>query len=49
MVAKAKTKTKTISKLKSKKTYYFRIQPYKKSGKTTIYGKYSKSKKVKIK
>ncbi len=49
MVSKAKTKTTTISKLKSKKTYYFRIQPYKKSGKTTIYGKYSNVKKVKMK
>ncbi len=48
-VPKAKTRTKTISKLKRKKLYYFRIQPYKKSGKTFIYGKYSKAKKVKIK
>ena len=44
-----KTKTKTIIKLKRKKTYYFRIQTYKKSGNTMIYGAYSKAKKVKIK
>lgn len=48
-VNKSKTKTKTISKLKRKKTYYFRIQPYKQSGKTKIYGAYSKAKRVKIK
>ena len=48
-VKKAKTKNKTISKLKRKKTYYFRIQPYKQSGKTKIYGAYSKAKRVKIK
>lgn len=49
MINNAKTKTATISKLKRKKTYYFRIQPYKKSGKTKIYGAYSKAKKVKVK
>lgn len=49
LVSKAKTKTNTITKLKRKKTYYFRIQPYKKSGNTFIWGKYSKAKKVKIK
>lgn len=48
-IKKAKTKNKTISKLKRKKTYYFRIQSYKQSGKTKIYGAYSKAKRVKIK
>lgn len=48
-VSKSTIKTKTISKLKRKKTYYFRIQPYKKSGSTKIYGAYSKAKHVKIK
>ncbi len=48
-VKKVSTKTKTISKLKSRKTYYFRIQPYKQAGKTKIYGAYSKAKRVKIK
>ncbi len=48
-VKSAKAKKKAISKLKSKKTYYFRIQPYKQSGKTKIYGAYSKAKRVKVK
>lgn len=48
-VSKATAKKKTISGLKRKKTYYFRIQPYKKSGSTKIYGAYSKAKRVKIK
>lgn len=49
LIKKVSTKTKTISKLKSKKTYYFRIQSYKQVGKTKIYGAYSKEKRVKIK
>lgn len=49
LVKKANAKTKTITKLKSKKTYYFRIRPYKLSGKTKIYGAYSKTKRVKVK
>lgn len=48
-VSKGTAKSKTISKLKRKKTYYFRIQPYKQSGKTKVYGAYSKAKRVKIK
>ena len=48
-VKKANVKTKTITKLKSKKTYYFRIRPYKQSGKTKVYGAYSKAKRVKVK
>ncbi len=49
LVKKASVKTKTITKLKSKKTYYFRIRPYKQSGKTKVYGAYSKTKRVKVK
>lgn len=48
-VKKANVKTKTITKLKSKKTYYFRIRPYKQSGKTKVYGAYSKTKRIKVK
>lgn len=47
-IAKASTTKKTISKLKSKKTYYVRIRSYKKSGSNNIYGAYSLVKKVKI-
>lgn len=46
-VAKGSATSKAISKLKRKKTYYFRIHAYKKSGKATIYGAYSKVKKIK--
>ncbi|MCI9447988.1 MAG: family 43 glycosylhydrolase [Lachnospiraceae bacterium] len=49
LVSKASAKTKTISKLKSKKIYYFRIQPYKKVGDVKVFGAYSKEKHVKIK
>lgn len=49
LVSKASVKTKTISKLKSKKTYYFRIQPYKKVGDVKVFGAYSKEKHVKVK
>ena len=48
-IKNGKTKTTTIGKLKRKKTYYFRIQAYKKTGNTMIYGAYSKAKKVKVK
>ena len=48
-VPKGNAKTKSISKLKRKKTYYFRIRAYKKSGNTVIYGAYSKVRKVKVK
>ena len=41
--------TKTIRKLKKKKTYYVRIRCMKKSGMKTIYSKWSSVKKVKIK
>ena len=47
-ITKASTTKKTISKLKSKKTYYVRIRSYKKSGSNNIYGAYSLVKKVKI-
>lgn len=41
--------SKTISKLKSKKTYYFKIRAYKTVNGNKIYGPYSSVKKVKIK
>ena len=44
----AKTKF-TVKKLKKKKTYYFRVRAYKLNGKTKVYGKWSKAKKVKVK
>lgn len=45
-VTKAKTVSKTISKLKSGKKYYVRVRTYKKSGKKTLYSKWSKTKSV---
>ncbi len=43
-------RTKTIKKLKSKKTYYFRVRAYKLNGKKKVYSKkWSKVKKVKVK
>ncbi|MBQ9157147.1 MAG: hypothetical protein IJ137_10255 [Eubacterium sp.] len=39
----------TINHFPSKKTFYVKMRPYKKSGGKTIYGKWSKVKKVKIK
>lgn len=47
-VKKTLTST-TIKKLTSKKTYYFKIRTYKKSGSKKIYSDYSAVKKVKIK
>lgn len=45
-----KAKSKTISKLKSKKTYYVRIRAYKnQSHGEKFYGKYSKTLKIKVK
>ncbi len=38
-----------VTKLKKKKTYYFRVRAYKLNGKKKVYGKWSKVKKVKIK
>lgn len=49
--AKSKTTSKTkvtFTKLKKKKTYYFRIRAYKLNGKTKIYGKWSKTLKLMI-
>ena len=40
---------KTVKKLKSKKKYYVRIRAYKKAGGKTYYGKWSKTKTVKVK
>ncbi len=48
-ISKNKTTKKTMKKLKSKKTYYVKIRAYKMSGKTKVYGAYSKVKKVKVK
>lgn len=39
----------TLKKLKKKKTYFFRIRAYKKTGSKNVYGAWSKVKKVKIK
>lgn len=50
--AKKKSVTKTsvtIKGLKKKKTYYVRVRAYTKNGKTTVYGKWSSVKKIKIK
>lgn len=48
--SKIVTKTKfTVKKLIKNKTYYFRVRAYKLDGKTKVYGKWSKIKKVKIK
>lgn len=44
-----KKKKLTVKKLKSKKTYYFRVRAYKLNGKKKVYGKWSKVKKIKIK
>ena len=46
---KARTVTYTKKKLKSKKTYYFRVRAYRKVGKKFYYGPYSPVKKVKVK
>ncbi len=49
VISKNKSTAKTFKKLKSKKAYYVKVRAYKKSGKTKIYGAYSKVKKVKVK
>ena len=46
--AKSSLKTKTITKLKNKKKYYFRMRAYKKVSGTKVYGVYSSKKTVKI-
>ena len=48
-VTSYKTYKKTISKLKSKKTYYAKVRAYKTSGKTKVYGAYSAVKSCKVK
>lgn len=45
-ITKAKTTSKTISKLKSGKKYYVRVRTYKKSGKKALYSSWSKAKSV---
>lgn len=49
LITKNKTVTKTFTKLKRKKTYFAKVRAYKKSGKTKVYGAYSKVKKAKVK
>ena len=46
---KASKKSITIKKLKSRKKYYIRVRAYKMSGKTKVYGNWSKVKFVKVK
>lgn len=48
-VPKKSTTKRIIKKLKSKKTYYFRIRAYASTDDGTVYGAYSQKKKVKIK
>lgn len=43
-----KITTKTIKKLKSRKTYYVKVRAYNKKGKLKAYGKWSRVKKVKV-
>ena len=49
VVKSKKTTSKVIKKLKSKKTYYVKVRSYKKSGKTKVYGSYSKVKSLRSK
>ena len=48
-IKKASTQKKVISKLKSKKTYYFQIRSYKTVNGTKYYSNWSGKKKVKVK
>ncbi|MBQ1407771.1 MAG: CAP domain-containing protein [Eubacterium sp.] len=48
-VKKASAKSKTLTKLKKGKTYTIKVQSYKTSGGSTVYSKWSKAKKVKVK
>lgn len=48
-VQRANTGKKTIAKLKSKKTYYVQVRAYATQNGTTVYGKWSAKKKVKVK
>ena len=45
----ASAKSKTVTKLKSKKTYYVKVRSYKTIDGKKVYGSYSKVKKVKVK
>lgn len=49
IISKNKSTAKTFKNLKSKKNYFVKVRAYKKSGKTKIYGAYSKVKRVKVK
>ncbi|MDO4517968.1 MAG: fibronectin type III domain-containing protein [Bacillota bacterium] len=48
-VGNNKTKSKTIKKLKSKRTYYVQVRTFRRSGKSRIYSSWSKAKKFKTK
>ena len=47
-VAKTKKLVKTFKNLKKGKTYYVKVRAYRKSGKKTVYGKWSAVKKAKV-
>ena len=48
-IKKGTTVTYTNKKLKSKKTYQYKVRAYKQNGNTTVYGSYSKILKVRTK
>lgn len=48
LIKTTKSRSYTNKKLKSKKTYYYKIRAYKKLGKKTVYSSYSSIKKVKV-
>ncbi|MCR2033873.1 fibronectin type III domain-containing protein, partial [Anaerofustis stercorihominis] len=49
LIKTTKSRSYTNKKLKSKKTYYYKVRAYKKVGKKTVYSPYSSVKKVKVK
>lgn len=49
LVRKNKTTSKTFKKLKSKKTYYYKVRAYKNVNGKKLYGAYSKTKRIKVK
>ena len=48
LIKTTKSRSYTNKKLKSKKTYYYKVRAYKKVGKKTVYSSYSSIKKVKV-
>ena len=48
LIKKNKTTSKTFTKLESGKNYYCKVQAYKQSGETRIYGSYSNAKRIKV-